>query len=198
MSNIKKLLSIIKRKTSPCAESTPDDKDASQPAGVRPIVLDLSDYPSAAAAEEELADVLINVKVRRPTPKRPTSILIRVVDTDAEVNGNIDMYPEPEDDLFDHPDDPKPGHPDPRAAFRVFLKGVVVQNRSRELSTERIWKRWAAIHRTSNTHKVIAGIKRAHVAPDFRKMFNAPPAHRKRVDGRVQYLWTGYSLVNEN
>lgn len=80
-------------------------------------------------------------------------------------------------------------------AFGRFLDEAITRRPRSRLTTERIWRAWASYCGVSPDREEIAGIVRREVAQLFRERFSAPGASRGRVDGRVQYYWEGYAIV---
>ena len=84
---------------------------------------------------------------------------------------------------------------DDAAAFDSFLDRAITRMPRSRLTTERIWSAWASCCDVSPDREAIEGIMRREVAQLFRERFSAPAALRGRVDGRVQYYWEGYAIV---
>ncbi len=80
-------------------------------------------------------------------------------------------------------------------AFGRFLDEAITRMPRSRLTTERIWSAWASCCDVSPDREEIGSIVRREVAQLFRERFSAPGASRGRVDGRVQYYWEGYAIV---
>ena len=73
-----------------------------------------------------------------------------------------------------------------------FDKNVVVVSDGR-LTSDRVWKRWAAENGMCPEESEIVSIAKSSMASRIRDLLSpAPPTRRGRVDGRVQYYWPGY------
>ena len=79
--------------------------------------------------------------------------------------------------------------------FYVFPGATIVRMEGGDLTTDRIWVRWAALNDFSPDDKVIARIRKGSVPRRFRARASPPPASHGRVDGRVQRRWKDYAVV---
>ena len=161
--------------------------------GKEDILLTVSDKPFTGESDE--ISMTIAMRISRTTK---TKTLFEAVNANAPVD-RIYMTSEWleskgfEDTLHFRiaaaPDE------DPDAAFDAFLGTTIIRRRGGELTTDRIWVRWASLNDGSLDAEVIADIHKNSVARRFRARFSPPPAAHGRVDGRVQRRWEGYAVI---
>ena len=82
--------------------------------------------------------------------------------------------------------------------FEMFLSASVIRRHDCRLTTAHIWNGWAAHCGADPYSATIAGVRRSDLARRFRTLFSAPRASRGRVDGRVQYYWEGYEVIQKD
>ena len=81
-------------------------------------------------------------------------------------------------------------------AFIRFLYESVVHSPNGRVSGRKLWNAWAARHSVESATETnqIAGVNRADIIEHFRDAFNAGEQVRRRLDGKVQWVWLGYEL----
>ena len=81
-------------------------------------------------------------------------------------------------------------------AFMGFLFESVVHSPNGRVSGRKLWDAWAARHSVESAAetKEIAGVNRADIIEHFRDAFDAGEQVRRRLDGKVQWVWLGYEL----
>lgn len=86
----------------------------------------------------------------------------------------------------------------PDAAFDAFLEEAIVKRKGNQLTTAQIRTPWAALHDAHPEDDVIGGIHKNSVARRFRAHYSAPPGKRGRVNGKIEYYWEGYAVIEED
>ena len=81
-------------------------------------------------------------------------------------------------------------------AFEAFLAATVGGRNGDLLTTAQIRTPWAARHGADPDDEVIGGIHKNTVARRFRKHFGAPPGKRGRVNGKIEYYWEGFRVID--